>query len=64
MDKKIEVKCECEGTGFVAVAENGGEGIEHVELGQHHPALKDFRFGSRYPPKPFQPGIFDQRCCI
>jgi hypothetical protein len=40
MDKKIEVRCECEGTGFVAVADNGGDGIEHVECGQHHPAYK------------------------
>ena len=29
------------GTGFIAVADNGGEGIEHVECGQHHPAFKD-----------------------
>jgi hypothetical protein len=40
MDKKIEVKCECEGTGFIAVADNGGEGVEHIECGQHHPAYK------------------------
>jgi hypothetical protein len=38
--KKIEVKCECKGTGFIAGADNGGEGIEHVECGQHHPAYK------------------------
>jgi hypothetical protein len=41
MDKKIEVTCECEGTGFVAVPDNGGDGVEHVECGQHHPAFKD-----------------------
>src|SRR6202049_1942026 len=41
MDKKIDVKCECEGTGFTAVADDGGEGVEHVECGQHHPAFKD-----------------------
>ena len=41
MDKKIEVKCECKGTGFIASADNGGEGIEHVECAQHHPAFKD-----------------------
>ena len=41
MDKKIDVKYECEGTGFVAVADNGGEGVEHVECGLHHPAFKD-----------------------
>ena len=40
MEKKIEVKCECEGTGFIAVADNGGEGVEHIECGQHHPALQ------------------------
>jgi hypothetical protein len=41
MDKKIDVKCECEGAGFIAVADDGGEGVEHVECGQHHPAFKD-----------------------
>ena len=41
MKKRILVSCECEGTGFVAVADNGGEGVEHVECGQHHPAFKD-----------------------
>ena len=39
MDKKIEVRCECEGTGFIAVADNGGDGVEHIECAQHHPAL-------------------------
>jgi hypothetical protein len=39
--KKIEVTCECEGTRFIAVADNGGEGAEHVECAQHHPAFKD-----------------------
>jgi hypothetical protein len=29
------------GNGFIAVADNGGEGIEHVECGQHHPAFAD-----------------------
>ena len=41
MEKKILVSCEREGTGFIAVADNGGEGIEHVECGQDHPAYKD-----------------------
>jgi hypothetical protein len=41
MEKSIEVKCECEGKGFIAVADNGGEGVEHVECAQHHPAFKD-----------------------
>jgi hypothetical protein len=37
MKKRILVSCECEGTGFIAVADNGGEGVEHVECGQHAP---------------------------
>src|SRR6202049_4634759 len=41
MDKKIDVKCECQGTGFIAVPDDGGEGVEHVECGQQHPAFKD-----------------------
>ena len=41
MRKNIEVKCECEGTGFVAVADNDGDGVEHVECGQDRPAFKD-----------------------
>lgn len=39
MQSKLTV-CECGGTGFVAVADSGGEGVEHVECGQHHPAFK------------------------
>jgi hypothetical protein len=38
MNKKIAVKCECEGTGFIAVADSGGDGVQHVECGQHHRA--------------------------
>ncbi len=38
---KIEVKCECEGAGFIAVADNGGDGVEHVECRQHYPADQD-----------------------
>ena len=30
-----------QGYSFLAVADNGGEGVEHVECGQHHPAFKD-----------------------
>ena len=41
MEKKISVTCECEGTGFIAGADNGGDGVEHVEYGQHHPAFED-----------------------
>jgi hypothetical protein len=41
MVKTLDVKCECEGTGFVAVADNGGSGVEHVECGQHRPAFED-----------------------
>jgi hypothetical protein len=40
MEKRILVSCECEGTGFIAVADSGGDGIEHVECEQHHPAFK------------------------
>src|SRR5258707_12662063 len=40
MEKRIKVACECEGTGFIAVADNGGEGIEHIECGQHHRAYQ------------------------
>jgi hypothetical protein len=39
--KQIEVSCECKGTGFIAVADSGGDGIDHVECGQHHPAFQD-----------------------
>lgn len=28
--------CECEGTGFVAVADKGGDGIDYVECPKHH----------------------------
>jgi|GraSoi_2013_40cm_1033754.scaffolds.fasta_scaffold398002_2 hypothetical protein len=41
MEKKISVTCKCEGTGLVAVANNGGGCVEHVECSQHHPAFKD-----------------------
>ena len=41
MEKKISVTCECEGTGFIAGADNGDDGVEHVECGQHHPAFED-----------------------
>ena len=40
MQKNIAVRCECEGTGFVAVADSGGEGVEHFECGTHHPAYQ------------------------
>jgi hypothetical protein len=40
MNKKILVKCEGEGTGFIAVEDNGGDGIEYVECGQRYPAYK------------------------
>jgi hypothetical protein len=38
---KKKDKCECEGTGLVAVTENGGDDIEHVECGQHRPAFAE-----------------------
>jgi hypothetical protein len=40
MEKRILVSCECEGTDFIAVADSGGDGIEHVECEQNHPAFK------------------------
>jgi hypothetical protein len=40
MEKRILVSCDCEGTGFIASADSGGDGIEHVECGQRHPAFK------------------------
>jgi hypothetical protein len=41
MSKRIEVACECKGTGFVPVPDSGGDGIERVECGEHHPAFND-----------------------
>jgi hypothetical protein len=41
MEKRILVSCECKGTGFITVADNGGDGVEHVECGQHQPAYKN-----------------------
>lgn len=41
MRKKISVSCECEGKGFIAVADNGSEGVEHVECGQRRLTFKD-----------------------
>jgi hypothetical protein len=40
MEKRILLSCECECTGLLAVADSGGDGTEHVECGQHHPAFK------------------------
>jgi hypothetical protein len=31
----------CGETGFIAVADNGGDGVDYVECGQNHPAFKD-----------------------
>ena len=41
MEKKIAVTCECKGTGFIAVADSDGDGIENVECEQHHPGFQD-----------------------
>jgi hypothetical protein len=30
--KTISVTCECKGTGFIAVADNGGGGVEYVAV--------------------------------
>jgi hypothetical protein len=45
MKKNTEVKCECEGTGFIAVADNGGEGVEHVECGLKDQLARHLRKG-------------------
>lgn len=55
MEKKISVSCECEGAGFIAVADNGGEGIEHIECGQHHPAFQDAPSVDELSPAPYGP---------
>ena len=41
--KSIAVKCECEGTGFIAVADRGGDGVDYVECAKHNPAYQDPR---------------------
>ena len=38
---KKEDKCECEGTGLIAVTDNGGDDIERVECGQHRAAFAE-----------------------
>lgn len=38
--KKVQVRCECEGTGYIAVADRAGEDTEYVECAAHHPAFK------------------------
>jgi hypothetical protein len=38
--KSVVVKCECEGTGFIPVADNGGDGLDYVECAEHNPAYK------------------------
>jgi hypothetical protein len=40
MQKQNEVLCECGGTGVVAVVDAGGDGIDYVECGAHHPAYR------------------------
>jgi hypothetical protein len=40
MENRILVWCGWEGTGLIAVADGGGDDIEHVECEQHHPAFK------------------------
>lgn len=39
MNKNIATECECRGTGFIAVADSGGDGVDYVECAKHHPAL-------------------------
>lgn len=38
--KSVTVTCECEGTGFIAVADCGGDGVDHVECAEHNPAYQ------------------------
>jgi len=38
--KRVMVKCECEGTGFTAVADSGGDGVDYVECAEHNPAFR------------------------
>jgi hypothetical protein len=37
MEQKILVSYEREGAGFIQIS--GGDGVEHVECGQHHAAF-------------------------
>jgi hypothetical protein len=37
---KIDVKCRCKGTGFIAVVDAAGEGVARIECAQDHPAYK------------------------
>jgi hypothetical protein len=43
MQKQTDVRCECDGTGYVAVVDNGGDGVDYVECAQHNPAYQDPR---------------------
>jgi hypothetical protein len=38
---KKDNKCEYEGTALIAVTDNGGDDIEHVEYGQHRAAFAE-----------------------
>lgn len=33
--------CECEGTGYVAVADGGGDGTDYIECAVHHPSYAE-----------------------
>jgi hypothetical protein len=39
--KQIDVRCECEDTGFIAVADSGGDDVDYVECAKHNPAFAD-----------------------
>lgn len=39
--KKVEVRCECKGTGFIAVVDRAGEDTEYVECAKHNPAYQN-----------------------
>ena len=38
---KKKDKCECEGTGLIAITDNSGDDIEHVECGPYRPAFAE-----------------------
>ena len=38
--KTIKVHCECDGTGYIAVADCDGAGIDYIECAAHHPSFE------------------------
>jgi hypothetical protein len=39
--RQVAFKCECEGTGYIAVVDRLGDDVEYVECAKHHPAYQD-----------------------